>query len=187
MLNKSESDLNTEKQIQLLTKAEELMTEARKVFQEISKESKQKDYTSEITLILSNCERASQIVDNISLKEVIPERLHMTQSTKNSITSQTVFYRKWISDYMILDSNNFDKKETISEKSEIESFKLIMAKLSYAERNLVSSFEKQKKSNHFSEVLEIYRIILFRIIDFFEGYIANQHEEESKSKFQKGK
>ena len=185
MLNNLEIDSKTQKQILLITKAEELMTNARKAFQEMSKRNQSEDFTIEITSILSNCERASQIVDSIPHKDILPERLHLTQSTKNSITSQTVFYRKWISDYMET-PQIFPKNNQVTDKAEIDSYKKLLAKLSFSERNLVSEYEKHKNSDLFSDVLGIYRKLLFRVIDFFEGYIAHQHDEETKSSFQRG-
>jgi hypothetical protein len=186
MLNSKESRIesSTQKQIIILTRAEELMTSARQIFQNISQQPKSKDFTKEIGTILNQCERAAQIVDQISPKEIVPERLHMTQSVKNSITSQTIFYMKWIADYMEGDQIT-DSPQDDSDNE--ESFKYMLATLCQSERELVSSYENHKKSEGLKIVLGIYRKLLFSLIDFFEGYIANQFEMKRKELPKKGK
>lgn len=186
MLNPSSKDHSskTQKQILLMTLAEELMTEARNIFQKINKQSPVEDFSEEISLMLNNCERAYQIIDQIPEKEVLPERLHMTQSVRNSITSQTIFYRNWIAEY--LDSQSKPKEPKNTPKSpEKESFKQLLAQLCLKERKLVSFYEQQKKSGMFQEVLDLYRKLLFSLIDFAEAYMASKFDQGQVSKFQK--
>ena len=170
-------DSNTQKQVKLLARAEELMAAARQSFQRISQRPKHDDFTQEINRILAQCERAAQIVDRIPPREVQPERLHMTQSVKNSITSQTVFYQKWIADYM--DAHDRARPPSRSDPPRV-SFKLLLARLCQSERNLASAYEQHKRSEGFGGVLETYRRLLFALIDFFEGHIASRHDWESR-------
>ena len=180
MLPSENKNKETLKQSEIFSESEQLMAEARQSFQELSK-TKDHDKMVEIyTVIMNSCERASQLINSVDIKEVIPERYHMTQSLKNSINSQSLFYMKWIEDK--LEENDLEFEGEInymkSKKDKEISVKDLLAELCLSERILVTNFEKNKNTENFQKVLTCYRKLLFTLIDFFEAHLANLQENQ---------